>query len=202
MNHEALNNVRRKINEVMKKNDERIVVGWRPGLEEEHKEGDVWETLDGKKWTIKNGVRQVVTKLQDAKTPWWCPKCEKSMNHRLDTKFWRIRGHCFDCNVKEETKMRAEGRWKEYEQMIMKANYIAALKDRIAELQDYHDTVSNPEIIHADDYEKRILMVERWNVDLDKIRADLREELDVLRDNLVKAENAFREEHETIRDSN
>ena len=28
----------------------------------EHKEGDVWEE-NGKQWTIKNGIKQTVTKL-------------------------------------------------------------------------------------------------------------------------------------------
>ena len=36
--HEAINNARRKINEVLKKNGEQIVVGWRPGLEPTRKE--------------------------------------------------------------------------------------------------------------------------------------------------------------------
>jgi hypothetical protein len=202
MNNDALNNVRRKINEIMTKEDGKIVVGWRPGLEEKREEGDVWETLDGRKWTIKNGIRQSVTKLEGANTPWWCPKCQKSMNHRLDSKFWRLRGHCFDCNVKEETKMRAEGRWKEYEQNIMRANYIAALKDRIAELQDYHDNVSNPEVIHADNIENRIMMIEKWNVDLDTIRKDLREEIEKLQDNLQKAEVALEEPYEDTGNSN
>jgi hypothetical protein len=177
MNHEALNNVRRKINEVMKKDDERIVVGWRPGLEESRAEGDVWTTLDGKTWTVKNGIRQRVTKLDSANTPWWCPKCQKSMSHRLDEKFWRLRGHCFDCNVKEETQLRKAGKWKEYEKSVMQANYIARLKETIMELQDYHDNLSNPEFIHFDEQEKRVLMVEHWKVDLDVVKADLIEEI-------------------------
>lgn len=180
MDHEALNNVRRKINEVMKKNDERIVVGWRPELNEERKEGDVWEARDGTKWTMKNGIKQKVTKLDAAKTPWWCPKCEKAMNHKIDVKFWRIRGHCFDCNIKEEMEIRRRGEWADYEKKIMLRNYLAAVKDRIVELQEYHDTVSVPEIVHADEQEGRILMIEKWNVDLDTVKKDLREEIDRL----------------------
>ena len=32
--------------------------------DEVHKEGDVW-IEDGKKWTIKNGIKQTVTKLDE-----------------------------------------------------------------------------------------------------------------------------------------
>lgn len=180
MNHEALNNVRRKINEVLTKQDQQIVVGWRPGINEKREEGEVWEALDGTKWTMKNGIKQKVTKLDFAKTPWWCPKCEKAMNHKIDAKFWRIRGHCFDCNVKEEMEIRRQGKWEEYEQKLMLRNYIAELKDKIAELQNYHDTVSAPEIIHADEEAARILMVEKWNVDLDTVKKDLAIEIEKL----------------------
>ena len=186
--HEAINNVRRKINEVMKKTDERIVVGWRPELNEKKQEGDVWEGLDGRKWTIKNGIKQNVTKLDLAKTPWFCPECQKSMSHRLDDKFWNLRGKCFDCVVKEETEIRRQGKWEEYEQQKMKANYIASLKDKIAELQHYHDTISSPSFVHADD--EKILMIEKWNVDVDRIKADLLVDIADMKKHLVEVETS------------
>jgi hypothetical protein len=180
-NHEAINNVRRKINEVMKKTDERIVVGWRPELEK-RVEGDVWEDFDGKKWTIKNGIKQTVTKLDSAKTPWFCPQCQKAMNHKFDDKSYNINGKCYDCAIKEETKMRYDGTWEEYSRKKLQANYIAGLKDKIAELQHYHDTVSSPEFVHADG--EKILMVEKWDVDINKIKADLKNDIKELTDQL------------------
>lgn len=188
MEHEALNNVRRKINEVMKKNDERIVVGWRPGLEEKREEGEVWEARDGTKWTVKNGIKQKVTKLDDAKTPWWCPKCSKSLNHRLDMKFWRIRGHCFDCNIKAEMEIRRQGKWEEYEQTLMRANFIAEMKDTLQQLEHTLKNLAAPEIIHFDEQEKRVMMVEKWDVDLDKVRSDLEKDIAMLKRSIAKAE--------------
>lgn len=185
MNHEAINNVRRKINEALKKDEQRIVVGWRPEFVN-RKEGDIWEDHDGRKWTIKNGIKQTVTKLDSAKNPWFCPECEKAMSHKLDSKFWRIRGKCWDCVIKEETKMRAEGRWEEYEKKVIKQNYIAALKDRIEELQEYHDTITAPEFIDADD--KQILNVEKWNVNLDTVKNDIMEEIKLMQQNLEAAQ--------------
>lgn len=187
-NEDALNNVRRKINEVLKKNDERIVVGWRPGLEQKREEGEVWEARDGSKWTIKNGIRQKITKLDAAKTPWWCPKCSKPLNHRLDIKFWRIRGHCMDCNTKLETEMRRNGTWDKYEQHLMRANYISALKDRIAKLEDVKNSLGPIQVINADDQTGNLLNNEVWEVDVEKITADIDADLDILRQNLVAAE--------------
>ena len=81
-------------------------------------EGDVWEEK-GKTWTIKNGIKQNFTKLTELRKsirmPLCCPKCGTRMNKRLDKKFYKLRGHCFDCNVAEEHKMRIEGTYKQYE---------------------------------------------------------------------------------------
>ncbi len=48
----------------------------------ERKEGDVWEE-SGKKWTIKNGIKQTVTRFDKLKEsinlPLTCPKCGKAI---------------------------------------------------------------------------------------------------------------------------
>lgn len=181
-NQDALNDVRRKVAEKLNKDEKRLVFGWRGEPEPERKEGDIWTDVNGRRWTIKNGIRQSVTKLDAAKTPWWCPRCNKPLNHRFDIKFWRIRGHCMDCVIKDETEIRRQGKWEEYERNIMLRNYIAEVKDKIAELQHYHDTVSKPEFINAD--ETRILMVEKWDVDIDRIKADLKKDIEMLQENL------------------
>ena len=178
-NQDALNDVRRKVAEKLKKDGDKLVFGWRGEAEPTRNEGDVWEDSSGKKWTMKNGVRQNVTKLDAAKTPFWCPKCTKPMNHKLDIKFWRIRGHCMDCNVKFESELRRQGKWEEYERKIMLRNYIAAVTDKIAELQDIHDTFSKPEFINADD--TRILMMETWDVDEQKVKADIQKDIETLK---------------------
>jgi len=186
-NNHPINNVRRKINEIMKKTDEKIVVGWKPKSDVPRKEGEVWKDIDGKEWTIKNGIRQSVTKMDDAKMPWFCPECEKVMNHRFDTKFWRIRGKCMDCVVKDETEMRRNGTWKEYEQEKVRANYRSALVDYIEELKDLHRTVKKPEFIHADD--KNILMNEVWHVDINKVKEDIASDIEYYEELLVKFDN-------------
>jgi hypothetical protein len=177
-NQDALNDVRRKVGEVLTKQDNRLVFGWRGEAEPTRTEGDVWETSDGRQWTMKNGIKQTITKLDDAKTPWWCPECTKPMNHRFDIKFWKLNGHCMDCQVKEETEIRRQGKWEEYEKGKILRNYLAELRYKIEELQNYHDTVNKPEFINADD--TKILMHERWDVDIDKVKADIKADIDLL----------------------
>lgn len=187
MNHEAINNVRRKLNEVLKKTDEKIVVGWRPGLSPTRQEGEVWVDADDREWTVKNGIKQNVTKLDAAKTPWFCPQCDRAMNHRFDIKFWGLRGKCMDCVAKDESEIRRRGEWEAYEKKKLQENYIASLKNEIGQLQEYYNTVSSPEFIYADD--TKILMIEKWDVDINKIKNDLQKDIDELQKHLADLES-------------
>lgn len=180
-NQDALNDVRRKVAEKLKQDDQRLVFGWRGETEPTRKEGDIWEDVHGKRWTIKNGIRQTITKLDDAKTPFWCPKCSKPLNHRFDVKFWRIRGHCMDCNIKLESELRRQGKWKEYERKVILRNYIAEVNDKIAELQSYYNEVTKPEFLIMNENEKTVLMMEKWDVDIDKIKEDLLKDIETLK---------------------
>ena len=87
----------------------------------DRKEGDIWEE-DDRQWTIKNGVKQTISKLQAVRdvalTPLFCPDCKALMKHRYDNQFYKIHRHCFDCHVKFETKLKATGQWDEYQKQI------------------------------------------------------------------------------------
>lgn len=190
-NEDALNNVRRKISEQLNKQEKRLVFGWRGEAEPKRKEGERWTDKEGKEWEVKNGVRQAVTKLDTAKTPYWCPLCNKPMNHKFDIKFWRIRGMCMDCVAKEETKIRKEGKWNEYQRKVMLRNYIAEVKDKIDELQSYYDSFSKPEYLLMDEQEKRVLMTERWNINEEQVKADILKDIELLRTNLIETIKKF-----------
>jgi hypothetical protein len=99
----------------------------------ERKEGDVWEEK-GKTWTIKNGITQTVTKLDDVRKsilmPLVCPKCnEKVMKGQLDKLFWKIYGECSDCKISYETDLKISGKYKDYEKAEMTKNLKTYLKD-------------------------------------------------------------------------
>jgi hypothetical protein len=90
----------------------------------EHKEGDVWEER-GKKWTIKNGIKQTVTRLDAIKkkifTPIVCPNCNKPMNKgHIDKYMFSIHQKCSDCVFEYETKLKVQGKYQEYERDIIK----------------------------------------------------------------------------------
>lgn len=99
----------------------------------DHKEGDVWEE-GGRNWTIKNGIKQNITKLDGIKRlvvlPISCPTCGKHMKvNEVNKKMYSIHKMCLDCVIKMEAKIKLEGRWEEYERGIVKANALASLVD-------------------------------------------------------------------------
>ena len=79
-----------------------------------HKEGDVWEE-NGKTWTVKNGIKQNIVKLKEAreysKIPLNCPKCNTKMNKSQHKLMYQHYGHCLFCQTEEEAKMRSEGKY-------------------------------------------------------------------------------------------
>ena len=86
-----------------------------------HTEGDIWET-NGRTWTIKNGIKQNVTKLDKAKKahmlPLLCPKCNSIMKKRLDKQYYNIHKTCFNCVVDMEHELKKQGKWEEYERKL------------------------------------------------------------------------------------
>ena len=98
-----------------------------------YKEGDIWEE-SGKQWTIRNGLKQNITKLDAAKKavriPLSCPKCGGSMKHHLAKKMYKIHGFCFDpCTVKMEADLQKAGLYEQYEKRMMQGNMKAFAKD-------------------------------------------------------------------------
>jgi len=88
-------------------------------------EGDVWDEF-GKTWTLKNGIKMSVTKLDKAKDynriPLLCPDCSKPMKNDYDKKMFMVHKMCFDCTIKMETQLKIEGTYQEYEDKQVKSN--------------------------------------------------------------------------------
>jgi len=107
---------------------------------EDHVEGDIWEE-NGKYWTIKNGIKQTVSKLDSVRQytamPLLCPKCGRRMKKRLDKKFWRLRRCCFDCIIEEDTQRMIDGTFKEYEKQVIAKNVRAWIKDMEVSIAEF-----------------------------------------------------------------
>lgn len=95
-------------------------------LRQDYKEGDEWEE-NGKMWTIKNGIKQTITKFDTLKKmfqiPLKCPSCNKPMpNTELNKKMYFVHKECFECVIQRETKLKIEGKYEEYEKNLLNSN--------------------------------------------------------------------------------
>jgi hypothetical protein len=109
-----------------------VLGGWESKIEE-RKEGDTWEE-DGKKWTIKNGIKQSITKLDKFKhlvsLPLTCPSCKKPMKaDELNKRMYSIHKVCLNCVVDMESKLKLEGKYEQYEKNILNMNKNASLEE-------------------------------------------------------------------------
>ena len=123
-----------------------------------HTEGDIWEE-SGKKWTIKNGLKQTVTKLDNIKKlivlPLCCPNCKKLMKvDQYNKKMWAIHQKCFDCVIKMESEIKRQGKWAEYESNIMNRNKNAELDDLEQALEQW--------VTERDSFVSEAGEIERW----------------------------------------
>lgn len=118
--------------------------------------------------------------LKKARKPWFCPECEGVMNKRLDDRMWYRHGKCFDCVVKEETKMRVDGSWEIYQKDKMVRNAISQLeeiKDQLEEALKYVD--ENPTFVNE------FGDIEEWKgIDSTELRENIEGDLKKVMDSL------------------
>jgi len=99
----------------------------------DRKEGDIWEE-NGRKWTIQNGIKQTINKLDGIKkllvTPLTCPNCHKPMTKgKADKYMYSIHQKCLDCVIEYETKLKALGKYEEYEKNIKNQSIAYHIKE-------------------------------------------------------------------------
>ena len=150
----------------------------------ERKEGDVWEE-GGKQWTLKNGIKQTVTRFDELKKvislPLACPKCSKAMQSTtLNKKMWPIHKMCFDCVLDMETELKRTGQYEQYVLDIVSKgakNYIKDLEDALIDLVSQ---TNEGFVTEAGD-------IEKWagkGVDTDKMTKEIQEHIQKLKDHV------------------
>tara|TARA_B100000131_G_C17932929_1_gene539118 strand:- start:13 stop:534 length:522 start_codon:yes stop_codon:yes gene_type:complete len=124
--------------------DKRIMVGY---------EGD-------KEVTTGDKIDRLSDIMKDARMPWFCPNCNKTMKKRLDNKMWLLYNQCFDCQIDFENKLRIKGEYEEWERSKVKNNQKAYLEDLLVSLDEWRNTkIEFQEQVGAKDIE---MEKEKW----------------------------------------
>ncbi len=75
--------------------------------------------------------------MSEVRMPLFCKKCKKTMKKKLDNKFWRLFGHCWDCQLDFEHKLRLEGKYDEWATNRAKKNQRAWVDDMIQGIEEW-----------------------------------------------------------------
>ena len=150
----------------------------------DYKAGDVW--IEGRKtWTIKNGIKQTVSKLDAIKKevfmPLSCPCCNKIMKHRLDKPNYKIHKKCYKCVVKFEHKLKIHGKYDDYIKNLKIKNSLTIVDEMESYLLDAINT-SNSNFVSEDG------VVERWvgGINKKQFTKDIKQAAKTRREHLKK----------------
>jgi hypothetical protein len=150
---------------------------------EDRLEGDVWEE-NGKTWTIKDGLKQTVTKLDAIKKatrmPLLCPNCSQPMKTSLDKKMYPIHKICFSCVVSMETKLKMEGKYEEYSRNMVTKNIVTHIEEASQFIEEFaRNTVKETYVTEQGDVEEweggvdKQKLVEKWKEGLQEMKERL-----------------------------
>ena len=150
----------------------------------DYKEGDVW--VENKKtWTIKDGIKQTVSKMDKIKKeifmPLCCPKCSKVMKKRLDKPNYKVHKMCFDCVIDYEHKLRIRGEYDDYIKQLKLKNHLT----KIDEMENMFLELANQS---NDGFVSEHGEIERWKggIDKEKISSDITKAAKEARENIQK----------------
>ena len=126
--------------------------------------------------------------MKEARMPMFCPKCDVIMKKRLDNKFWNMYGHCFDCQIKIENKMRIDGTYEAWEKEKIKQNKISFIKEQIQAIEEWRNTKA-PTWFNNVGVNTPELEEEKWDIDVEKIKQEADDALEKYNEALEKLEN-------------
>jgi ribosomal protein L37AE/L43A len=105
----------------------------------------------------KGDIKSELTDIMsEVRMPLFCKKCKKTMKKKLDDKFWRLFGHCWNCQLDFEHQLRLEGKYNEWSTNRAKNNQKAWVEDMIVGIEEwrnerppdqvYNVGINNPEM--------------------------------------------------------
>ena len=133
--------------------------------------------------------------LKEAKTPWFCPECNKVMKSHLDDKMYRLHSQCFDCQVKFENKLRVEGKYDEWEEKKVLNNQLSYIKDQIESIENWKKESSKQVVAYDQIGVKDVeLHKETWSQNTERVETmskEALEELNKMKEEVEEKLNSF-----------
>ena len=154
-----------------KEPEKRVMVGYKG---KEREKGDI--------------IPKMTELMKDVRMPWFCPECDSVMKKKLDNKMWTLFGHCFDCQIKIENKLRIEGKYEECEKEKIRKNKISFIKEAIQKIEEWKN-MKAPEWYNNVGVNYPELTKETWDIDTTQIQLMAEEALEEYNKVLTELEN-------------
>ena len=125
----------------------------------------------------KDNISRMTELMQDVRMPWFCPNCKKVMKQKLDDKMWKLFGHCFNCQIKVENKLRINGKYEEWAEEKIRKNKISFIKDSIQKIEEFKNQ-SAPEFFNQVGVNYPELEKEKWDINMDTVKKEADEAIE------------------------
>ena len=170
--------------EILRGGQGKVQIGYKGKPEPTRKEGERWFDKDGKEWEMKDGVARSIPKLQEARTPMFCPKCRRLMKDtNRDEKAYLQWTMCFDCVIERDTDLIKKGLFQRFEEKIETDKKYGFLKDAKIQVEEYIETIGKGiKIVNEDG------KIEKWTGDETKLKEFWNKELKDINESLTKLE--------------
>ena len=96
-------------------------------------------------------------------------------------------GHCFDCQIKIENRLRIEGKWEEYEKKKILENKRAYLKDLRQSIDEFEESGGKATFFNEVGVDEKSVEKEEWSMgqeNFDKLVSEAREYIEKLESEL------------------
>ena len=148
-------------------------------LRDEAPEKRIMVGFDKKTETSGDQIDRLSDIMKEARMPWFCPSCKKVMKKRLDNKMWLLYNHCFDCQIKEEHKMRVDGTYDEWIKSKEKENKIAWIQEQKESIEVWRNQKA-PSVYNQINPDGQQLAKEKWLNDSKELNKKADEALEYL----------------------
>ena len=162
----------------------------------DHEKEYVQVGYEGKKEDLGGKTREsdLSKVMQSIRMPLFCPKCKKTMKKKLDDKFWRTKGHCFDCQIEFENQLRVKGEFDTYAKEIINGNKKAFLKDMKQSLDEFEETGGKVEWLNSVGVQDVELEKEKWEMG----ESEFAKVVDEAKEHITKLEKAIEDESKEL----
>ena len=160
----------------------------------DHEKEYVQVGYEGKKEDLGGKTREseLSKVMQSVRMPLFCPNCKKTMKKKLDDKFWRTKGHCFDCQIEFENKLRVKNysEYENYAKTKVLENQKSQLKDLEQSIEDFEKTGGKKTWYNNVGVNTPMLEEDKWEMAEEEFEKTISEARDFIREKKEIVEKA------------